>query len=115
MHYFKLHIGDYRSHTARHTNGQDLAYFRLLLHYYDTERPIPLDIETVARRIACPVDDVRVVLLDFFVETEYGWCSKRCEKEIAEYQLKAESAKKALASRWPKPKMKIVKNSDETF
>ena len=115
MHYFNLHIGDYRSHTARHTNGQDLAYFRLLLHYYDTERELPLDVETIARRIACPVDDVRVVLTDFFHETETGWYSKRCEEEIAEYQLRSASAKKAAGRRWAKPKMRIVQNSDENF
>jgi hypothetical protein len=93
MFYYPHHIGDYRSATAHLSNEEDLAYRRLLDMYYDTEQPIPLDAQWVARRVRVGVDVVLLVLRDFFTETPGGWRSSRCDKEIAEYQAKAEIAR----------------------
>lgn len=93
MFYYPHHIGDYRSATAHLSNEEDLAYRRLLDMYYDTEKPIPLDTQRVARRIRVGVDVVDLVLSDFFTETEEGWRSARCDKEIAGYHAKAEIAR----------------------
>lgn len=103
MHKFFFHIGDFKSHTSYLTASQRGAYYDLLLMYYDTEQPISKDLDTVSRRIGCSIEDVRVVLADFFQECDAGWSNKRCEKEISEYRAKAVRAKKALASRWSKP------------
>jgi uncharacterized protein YdaU (DUF1376 family) len=94
MYYYSHHIGDYRSATAHLSNEEDLAYRRLLDMYYDTERPIPLDTKWVSRRIRVGIEVVECVLQDFFVKSEDGWRSGRCDKEIVEYEAKAETARK---------------------
>jgi uncharacterized protein YdaU (DUF1376 family) len=93
MFYYPHHIGDYRSATAHLSNEEDLAYRRLLDMYYDTEQPIPLDTQWVARRIRVGVEVVELVLADFFGKTGEGWRSVRCDKEIAAYHAKAEIAR----------------------
>lgn len=93
MFYYPHHIGDYRSATPHLSNEEDLAYRRLLDMYYDTEQPIPLDTQWVARRIRMGVEVVDLVLADFFTRTDEGWRSVRCDKEIAAYHAKAEIAR----------------------
>jgi uncharacterized protein YdaU (DUF1376 family) len=94
MFYYPHHIGDYRSATAHLSNEEDLAYRRLLDMYYDTEQPIPLDTHWVARRIRMGADVVESVLNDFFVTTDDGYRSGRCDKEIEAYKGRAEIARK---------------------
>lgn len=90
MNYFKFHIGDY-NRSARHlSNEEDLAYRRLLDMYYDTEAPIPLETQWVARRIRVDTEIVEIVLKDMFERTEDGWRHARCDQEIDEYHRKAE-------------------------
>lgn len=90
MNYFKFHIGDY-NRSARHlSNEEDLAYRRLLDMYYDTEAPIPLETQWVARRIRVDTEIVEIVLKDMFERTEDGWRHARCDQEIEEYHRKAE-------------------------
>lgn len=90
MNYFKFHIGDY-NRSARHlSNEEDLAYRRLLDMYYDTEAPIPLETQWVARRIQIDAEVVEIVLKDMFERTEDGWRHARCDQEIEEYHRKAE-------------------------
>lgn len=91
MHYYKFHIGDYRSSTAHLSNEEDLAYRRLLDFYYDTELPIPLDTQWVSRRIRVANEVVINVLKDFFIQTDDGWIQETCIKNIHEYHHKAET------------------------
>lgn len=93
MHYYRFHIGDYRSATAYLSNEEDLAYRRLLDMYYDTEQPIPLDTRWVARRLRVAVDVVEIVLNDFFVLEEAGWRHSVCDEQILKYQDDAEKNK----------------------
>ena len=93
MYFYPHHIGDYRSHTAHLSNEEDLAYRRLLDMYYDTERPIPLDTQWVARRIRVGIEVVSSVLADFFTRTDEGWRSARCDREIVAYHERAETAR----------------------
>lgn len=95
MHYYQFHIGDYRAATTHLTWAEDLAYRRLLDMYYDTEQPIPTDVQQVSRRIRCEVSDIQTVLHDFFTITPDGWIHERCEKEIKQFQLKIEQASRA--------------------
>ena len=85
MHYYSFHIGDYRAATAHLSNDEDLAFRRLLDMYYDTEEPIPLDTQWVARRLRVDIDTLVTVLNDMFVHTENGWTHSRCDAEIAHY------------------------------
>ena len=100
MHYYQFHIGDYRSATAHLTNEQDLAYRRLLDMYYDTESPIPNDPKNVARKLRVNIDDLQVVLTDFFTPTNEGWAHHRCDKEVASYRKMSDGGRKGAAKRW---------------
>ena len=51
MIWYKFHIGDYITHTKHISDAEDLAYRRLLDLYYMSEKPIPLDVKAVARKI----------------------------------------------------------------
>lgn len=93
MHFYRFHIGDYKSATAHLSNEEDLAYRRLLDMYYDTEKPIPLETDWVARRIRVGSDVVATVLQDMFLETENGWVHDRCDEEIREYHRMADRAR----------------------
>ena len=90
MHYYKFNIGDYARSTRHLTNDEDLAYRRLLDMYYETETPIPLETQWVARRIRMDVNDVEVLLNDMFIRTEEGWRHPRCDADIEEYHRQAE-------------------------
>jgi uncharacterized protein YdaU (DUF1376 family) len=100
MHYYQFHIGDYRAATAHLSNDEDLAYRRLLDMYYDTETPIPLDIDWVSRRLRLGQDVVESVLKDMFRVSVDGWIHTRCDSEIKKYHSKADSARKANQIRW---------------
>ena len=90
MNYFKFHIGDYARSTRHLSNDEDLAYRRLIDMYYETEAPIPLETQWVARRIRLPVEVVEIVLQDMFQRTDDGWKHARCEQELAEYHRQVE-------------------------
>ena len=102
MHYYQFHIGDYRSATLHLSNEEDLAYRRLLDMYYDTEKPIPLDVSWVAKRIKIELSVVRDVLNDMFKQTEDGFIQSRCDKEISVYKGFSDAGKRGAAKRWGK-------------
>lgn len=90
MHYYPHHIGDYRSGTMHLSNEEDLAYRRLLEMYYDTEQPIPLETQWVARRLRVDTEALNSVLKDFFQSTPDGWRNTKCDLVIREYHEMAE-------------------------
>ena len=95
MHYFQFHIGDYKSHTHHLTVIEDIAYRRLLDHYYLHEAPIKQ--RDIARQIGMRDHEQEVlsVLDEFFVSTEEGFINDRADRAIAEYHGKKEQASKA--------------------
>ena len=95
MHYFQFHIGDYKSHTHHLTVIEDIAYRRLLDHYYLHEAPIKQ--RDIARQIGMRDHEQEVlsVLNEFFVSTEKGFINDRADRAIAEYHGKKEQASKA--------------------
>lgn len=86
MIWYKFHLGDYITHTMHLSDAEDLAYRRLLDLYYMSERPIPLDTESVSRRIRLDLDITESVLNEFFEHTEEGYRNHRCDVEISKYQ-----------------------------
>lgn len=97
MYYYQFCIGDYTSHTSHLDLIEDIAYRRMLDWYYTHEKPLPLDVQEVARLIrmrdhAAAIGDV---LREFFEETESGWRSSRVEREISNYKAKIEQASRA--------------------
>ena len=102
MHYYQHHIGDFIKATARLTDGQTMAYLRLLWLYYDSEKPLKPDIRVLAFQIGASQEDTELLLKSFFVLEETGWHQKRCDQEIADYRdflNKKSNAGKASAER----------------
>ncbi len=102
MHYYQFNIGDYQSHTAHLSDIEDLAYRRLLDLSYLHEKPIPDDIDQIARliRMRSHSDCIAVVLREFFVRTEEGWINERVFKEIALVNDKSAKARDSAMARW---------------
>ena len=95
MIWYKFHIGDYISHTMHLDDAEDLAYRRLLDWYYMSEKPLPLDIALVSRRIRLDEDVVAPVLAEFFVKTKDGYINPRADKEIFAYNVRVELNRKS--------------------
>ena len=91
MHYYQFNIGDYAKSTKHLTLIEDIAYRRLLDIYYDTEKPLTLNVKQLAR-ISGMTDyaaEINNVLNDFFIETENGYAQKKADEEISNYHAKA--------------------------
>jgi uncharacterized protein YdaU (DUF1376 family) len=103
MIWYKFHIGDYLTHTVHLSDAEDLAYRRLLDLYYMSEKEIPLDTESVARKIRLDLDITESVLGEFFEKTETGYFNYRCDAEIARYNKQVENNRQ-LGKRGGRPK-----------
>jgi len=92
MHYYKFNIADWHLATSHLSITEEAVYFKLINFYYDTELPIPLETETVIRRLRLKGNGliVKEVLQEFFVLEADGWHHQRCDSEIAKYHSKAE-------------------------
>ena len=102
MHYYQHHIGDFIKATARLTDGQSMAYLRLLWMYYDSEKPLKPDSKVLAFQIGSTIEETELLLESFFWLAENGWHHTRCDEEIAEYRAflaKKSNAGKASAER----------------
>jgi uncharacterized protein YdaU (DUF1376 family) len=94
MHYYKFNIGDYASHTGYLSLLEDLAYRRLLDHYYLQEKPIPNDPDKVARLIGMRDHSAEgQILADFFTLENNEWINKRADEIITEYHANADRAR----------------------
>ena len=94
MIWYKFHIGDYISHTMHLDDAEDLAYRRLLDWYYMSEKPLPLDVALVARRIRLDEDVVSPVLQEFFEKTKKGYVNARADDEIKAYNVRVDINRK---------------------
>jgi uncharacterized protein YdaU (DUF1376 family) len=101
--WYKFHLGDYITHTTHLSDAEDLAYRRLLDLYYMSEAPIPLDAQSVARKIRLDLDITESVLGEFFEHTPEGYRNNRCDAEIAKYQHQVET-NRSLGKRGGRPK-----------
>ena len=91
MIWYKFYLGDYITHTNHLSDAEDLAYRRLLDLYYISEKPIPLETESVARKIRLDLDITESVLDEFFDKGVDGYRNHRCDMEIAKYQHQVEN------------------------
>lgn len=97
MHYYQHHIGDFIKDTSFLTNEEVGIYMKLLWIYYDTEEPLPNDIQTLAMKLDCR-ERIYVVqnILDLFFNFKNNeWHHIRCDGEIAHYHKQLEVASKA--------------------
>lgn len=107
MKHYPHHISDFNNATRHLTRLERGLYRDLIELYYETERPLHIEVVEVARRIVANefATDVERMLNEFFVQTPDGWYHVRCDEEITKYQGnnsqraqagKASAAKKAL-------------------
>lgn len=91
MHYYKFNIADWSLGTGHLSLEEEAIYFRLINHYYDTEKPIPLETQSVFRRLRMDSNSVTAlsVLGEFFEKTEKGFVHARCEEMLKEYRKTA--------------------------
>jgi uncharacterized protein YdaU (DUF1376 family) len=106
MFHYPFHVGDYIADTAHLTIEEDIAYRRLLDHYYTTEQPLMGDVTMLARRIRMPdhAAIVRDVLNEFFTlnAEDNHWHKQRCDDEILKYKGFSEAGKRGAEKRWSK-------------
>ena len=102
MHYYQFHIGDYKSHTHHLTPMEDLAFRRLLDHYYLHE--VPIKKTNIARQIGLKdfEQEVLSILDEFFVSTSEGFINPRADIEINKYKEFSIAGKKGAEIRWSK-------------
>lgn len=88
MHYYKFNIATWALHTSHLSLEEEAVYFRLVNHYYDSEQPIPLETQSVIRRLrlASHSDIVASILDEFFTKTDKGFLHNRCEELLKEYR-----------------------------
>lgn len=115
MHYYKRHLGDYARDTGHLTALEHGVYTLLLDWYYANERPIPLDKPTRIAR-GNP-EETQMVLDEFFHKTPEGWIHGYADRQIAEYQAKAERNREVgkLGGRPPKTQTVSKRNPEETL
>ena len=101
MHYFKFNIKDYHYATMHLNFTRQGAYLHLLCKYYETERPLPSNLDDVAELCMAKnegeINAIKYVLENFFTKTEDGYIQKRAQLEIEAYQ--AEGQRKSKVSR----------------
>lgn len=97
LNYYPFHLGDYAAHTAHLDLLEDLAYRRLIDLQMLLERPLPTDVEELARKVRMRdhASVIRDVLNEFFIQTDEGWVNDRCMKEITRFQANKDAAKRA--------------------
>jgi uncharacterized protein YdaU (DUF1376 family) len=95
MHYYSFNIADWHLGTSHLSLEEEAVYFKLINHYYDTEKPIPKETQQVIRRLRLGNHEVIVglILNEFFVLKDNGWHHVRCDKEIEDYHNKAETSR----------------------
>lgn len=111
MHYYKFNISDYKAHTEHLELLEDLAFRRMLDWMYLHEKPLPKEVNEIARfiRMRTHCDCITNVLHEYFTKTKGGFINERVGKELGNFQKKSALAKKSAEARWKK---NTSKNND---
>lgn len=93
MHYYKFNIKDWTRDTAHLSVVEEGVYRRLLDYYYETEKPIPQETQSLIRRLrlAGHEEALGVILSEFFSLESDGYHHGRCDSEISAYHAKAQT------------------------
>jgi uncharacterized protein YdaU (DUF1376 family) len=119
MHHFPFHIGDWMSHTSHLSPEEKAAYLAMIIEEYLHEKPLPDDIDKIARKInmRSHCECIAVVLQEFYERIEGGdggWSNKRVRAEIEAYKSKSDKARASANARWNKAKPKDNANALRT-
>ena len=109
MNYYQHHIGDFIKATARLSDTQAMTYLRLIWVYYDSEAPLPDDLDALAFQVGGTQDDIALILKTFFRLQDDGWHQLRCDREILDYHAMIEKRKKAGLASGEKRRSKTYK------
>ena len=120
MHFYQHNIGDFDKATRHLSRVERSVYRDLIEFYYDIEQPLPLDIQSICRKIIAKSNEestaVEQVLSEFFNETPLGWYHIRCEEELERYRCstsqKSEAGKASAAKK--KEKLQQALNGKST-
>ena len=97
MHYYPFHIGDFRSGTVNMSRQARWIYRDMMDIYYDTEQPLPLDLDHLFDMLGAESVDEKSIVerhLKFkFDKSDDGYRHEICDKTIAEYHAKAVTAR----------------------
>jgi uncharacterized protein YdaU (DUF1376 family) len=97
VNYYPHHIGDFNAGTVRLSQLERWIYRDMIEVYYDTEQPLPADLNAVCKKIGARGDEQRAIvqelLDDKFTLKDDGYHHARCDAEIAEYHAKADVAR----------------------
>ena len=97
MHYYPFHIGDFRSGTVNMSRQARWIYRDMMDIYYDTEQPLPLDLDQLFDMLGAESVDEKSIVerhLKFkFDKSDDGYRHEICDKTIAEYHAKAVTAR----------------------
>lgn len=97
MNYYQFHIGDFRSGTINMSRHSRWIYRDMMDVYYDSEEPLPLDMDVLCDMLGVCSDDEKEIVrrhLRFkFDMTDAGYTHEVCEKVISEYRAKADVAR----------------------
>jgi uncharacterized protein YdaU (DUF1376 family) len=101
MYWYKRNISDFWYTTRCLKPDEQLCYLHLIDHYHETEKPIPLNVVEVARRLGIDeIDMINRILQDFFVEEPDGWHRQDCDQGIAAYRKQSVGGKAGAEKRW---------------
>lgn len=116
MHYYNFNIADYQSHTRHLTLTQDICYRRMLDYIYLHEKPLPVEINEIGRKLLLNecLTDVEQVLNEFFTLVEQGYINVRAMSEISAYKAKQDKASKAGKASGKARKNKIKQSLNES-
>jgi uncharacterized protein YdaU (DUF1376 family) len=97
MHYYQHHIGDFIKDTNFLSNEEVGIYLKLLWLYYDTEEPLPNNLELLSKKVGAYhiKDKVQELLNCFFNLQEGFWHHARCDQEITDYHEFIQSKSRA--------------------
>jgi uncharacterized protein YdaU (DUF1376 family) len=115
MHYYQLHIGDYRKDTPHLSLIQHGAYLQLLNYLYTTEKPLPDNFEMLCR-VCGAVNKaeqtaVREILEQFFDKSDHGFMQARAEREIGGYKGQQDHGRMMADARWGNKKANAGKHA----
>ena len=92
MNYYEHHLGDWAKKCGHLSPIEEGIYRRALDWYYAHERPLPLDLDELARVLrlkdGLELDILQRVLNEFFEPLEDGWHQSRVDRELAKFRNK---------------------------
>lgn len=115
MHYYQFNIGDYRRDTTHLSRLEHSIYRDLIDWYYLEEQPIPLETQSVSRRLRLATQEeanaLKNVLTDFFEESDEGYRHSRIDDDIAKYRQDCEK-NRANGMKGGRPKVAPIKEEN---